>query len=91
MSNAKTFIDQIKSGDVTDAIKTIKESLGLKLNEGITTSKLEVLSTYGFSEKFEKEEDKEEKSKDDDGKDKEDDSDEGKKDKEEDKSEEEGK
>jgi hypothetical protein len=66
MSNAEIFIGQIKNGDVTDAINTIKESLGLQLSEGIKTTRIEVLSNYGFSEKFEKEEDKKEESDDDD-------------------------
>lgn len=62
MSTAKTFIDQIKSGDVTDAINTIKESLDISLKEKINETKLEVLTSYGFVEKKmeDKEEDKEE-------------------------------
>lgn len=74
MSNAKTFIDQIKNGDVTDAISTIKESLTLKLDESKEHIQLDVLQSFGFAEKFEKEESKEEPE------DKEDDSDEAKKD-----------
>lgn len=66
MSYAETFIKQLREGNTSDAIETIKLSLEEKRDETIKEQEQEVLKSVGFSisEKKHYKEEEEEKDKD---------------------------
>ena len=56
MKTAQQFINQLREGNTTEAIKSINESLQEKTANMIEEQKVEILASYGFTVKEAKEE-----------------------------------
>lgn len=57
MSQAKTFIDYLKSNDIHEAINVIKECLAERAQEKVAEQKLRIAESFGLKPIVEEEDD----------------------------------